>query len=70
MPREPVGLTCGDFGDQFRRVVAALHNGPRPVGEVPAALGPEQVRFNPLPGARSRREGQIHTSLRRAFART
>lgn len=63
-------LTCGDFGDQFCRVVAALHDAPGPVGEVPAGLGPEQVGFNPLPGARSRREGQIHTSLGRSFART
>lgn len=67
---QPAVLTCGDLGDEFCRVVTSLYDAPRPMGEVPAGLGPEDMCLDPLPGACSSSKGQIHTSLGRSFART
>lgn len=48
-----IGASCADFGDEFSQVVARLYYAPRPMGEVPADLRPEEMRFNPLPGTSS-----------------
>lgn len=61
-------LTCGDFCDELRRIVAALHYAPRPQWEVSAGLRPEQMGFDPLPCTGTGCERQIHPRLRWAFS--